>query len=264
MFLSISELRDLTVLMSGRLKIDYTGYNLSFFGRRVANVFKKMGLRRVQDLQTILNSLVKDDEVTYHMAVPGTEVFRSPSFWRQIIRILTENDIKTVWVPSLTSNHELYSLAIVRELAGRRNETKIEVNVVSDRTTREVNELLIPETEKDLTKTNYERLQTSTPLEDFIRTENENGMYLKRELMENIEFRNGWYMNTDTVSYDMVLFRNTLIEYKKSLHEKAAQKMMDSLKGRGSVLCLGGRERPLVGDGWFDETLAYDGIYIRK
>ena len=67
MFLSINELRELAALMSGRLHVDYTGYNLSFFARRLQHVFKKMGLRRAQDLKSALGSLPKDDEVNYYM-----------------------------------------------------------------------------------------------------------------------------------------------------------------------------------------------------
>ena len=263
MFLTISELKEIALLMAGRLKVDYPNFNLSFFRRRLKYVFEKMNLRRPDDLKRVLDSLLKDDEITYFMAVPGTELFRAPSFWRRLRQLLLSiGDGKRIWIPCLSSYHELFSVLIILEMCGFRN-TQIVVNVISDKIADDVRNLHLSRKNAETDRTNFEHLETDLPYDDYV-SMTDNGPVLKAGISDNVSFRHGWFMNTDDEKFDVIVARNILLAYNRGLHERAIAKLTASLRGQGSVLCLGLMERPLGSQDAYDDSMAVDGVYILK
>ena len=257
MLLTISEIKEMESLMEARLKIDYTNFNVSFFRRRLAYVFKKLGIRRPQELKDMLGSLVKEDSITYCMAMPGTELFRDPPFWRQLRKLVDGRDGLHFWLPDLSSFHELYSLVIILHLAGLKNYSVI-VNSVSDLVKADVKKLKISRHTNETDRSNFERLQMGGSFDEFFTT-SEAGLNLRPELLNSVQFQTGWFMNADVQKYDVILCRNSLLCYNTLLHQKAVRRLVDSLNP-GGMLCLGVKETPLIDA--FADAYATDGIYL--
>ena len=67
-------------------------------------------------------------------------------------------------------------------------------------------------------------------------------------------------MNFDDEKYDLIIFRDVLLGYDRTLHAQAVTHLADSLSRPGAMLCLGVMERPLGAE----DRLApqgHDGVY---
>ena len=53
MFLSINDIKNLAVKMKEALGIDYTGYALSFFRRRLTGVLEKNNIHKISGLEAM-------------------------------------------------------------------------------------------------------------------------------------------------------------------------------------------------------------------
>lgn len=261
MVLTTNELRDVALQLSERLKVDYTHFADGYFRRRVARLFEKMAFHRIQDLNMAMASLVKFDEIAFFLSIPQTELFRTPSFWRRLVKILADKSIKNIWLPDIGSYHELYSLLIILDIAGRRNDVSVTVNVVSDRITNEVKALVLNKKEDPQDLTNFQRLELQASYADYVTPDADSVPHFRPDLLDGVKFRNGWFLNYDDQSFDLIIFRDVMLAYDRELHKKAVTHLADSLSHPGALLCIGAMERPLGSEDRFDSSAATDGVY---
>lgn len=259
MFLTTNELKDIGMLLSERLKVDYLNFNDGFFRRRLDYMFEKMNFHRVQDLQNALCSLVSFDEITYRMSVPQTEMFRFPSFWRQLKKNIANKNGLRIWIPCLTSYHELYSLAVALDLAGC-DDVDVVANVLSDRTIAECRSLRVSKHDDDHNRSNFERLESAAAYDDYV-VKSADGLSLRDGMLGRVTFRNGWFLNTPDEKYDVVICRDVTLAYSEKLTRQAVAKLVDSLAGPEAVLGIGVMERPLGSEERLDCSLSADGFY---
>lgn len=260
MLLTTKEIREIETVLAERLKVDYANFSDDFFRRRLAYVFEKMHFRRVQDLYSALASLVSFDQITYYLSVPQTELFRVAAFWRRLIKLLSEGQVKNIWLPSLTSYHELFSLMVILRIAGRED-VSVVANVVSDQITRDCLSLKVTKHDDAQNRSNFERLQTSFAYDDFIVKSADGGFSLRDGLINSVTFRNGWFINCPDEAYDAVICRDVMLCYNEKLTRQAMVKLVDSLAGPGAILGIGRMERPLGQEDKLDVALSPDGLY---
>lgn len=259
MLITTKELREIESVLAERLKVDYSNFSDDFFRRRLTYVFDKMHYHRVQDLYEALGSLVTFDTLSYYLSVPQTELFRQPSFWRRLVKHLAESHAKTIWLACLTSYHELFSLLIAADLAGR-HDLKIVANVLSDKISNECRSLCLSKKDDKQNRINFERLESQASYDDYV-SKTADGFALRPGMVEGVTFRNGWFVNEPDEKYDIVICRDVMLTYNEELQKKAVAKLADSLDGRGSILALGVMERPLGHEDDFDSKWMADGIY---
>ncbi len=245
MFLTINDIKTIAQEMKLKLGIDYPNFSMSFFRRRLNYVFEQMSVHRIQDFNSMLASIVKVDEIAYYMAVPCTEMFRDPAFWRTLKKYISGRENIRIWIPNLTNCYELFSLVIILKQVGVAN-YKIVANCISEKTEKEIKTLKIPSKDDVVNKSNFERLENQNDSYANYVEEHEDGKsYFKGELLRNVEFRVGWFMNREVEVYDLVMVRNVLVDYSMSLYERAAQRLCQSV-GEGGLLTLGVRERFVI------------------
>ncbi len=259
MLLTTNELREIEAVLAERLKVDFTNFSDDFFRRRLAYVFEKMHFHRVQDLYSALGSLVTFDEISYYLAVPQTELFRAPSLWRRLIKDFAEGHGKTVWLPCLTSYHELFSLVVALDLAGR-SDVSIVANVLSDRTVAECRSLRVSKHDDAQNRSNFERLESAEDYDHYV-VKTADGPALRDGLLANVSFRNGWFVNCVDEKYDVVICRDVMLSYNEKLTRVAVDCLTGSLSGPGSALCIGVMERPLGAEDLLDPSCRADGLY---
>lgn len=261
MLLTTSELREVATMLSERIKVDYPHYCDSFLRRRMTYMFEKMRFRRLQDLHAALASPLKFDEMAFYLSVPQTELFRHPSFWRQLRKMLSADaSIRSIWLPCLSSPHELYSLLVTLDMAGRPD-CRVRACVVSDRVTAAARGLALSRSEEQQNRLNFERLETSASYDDYVCAGLDGAPSLRRGMVDGVEFRNGWFMNFEGESHDLIVFRDVLIEYGRELHAKAVAHLVGALSRPGAALCLGPVEPPLGGEDALCADHAAEGIY---
>ena len=261
MALTISELKEVALNISERLKVDYTNYADGFLRRRIAYLFEKMAFHRTQDLNNALASLVKYEDIAFYLSLPQTELFRTPGFWRHLMKVLADKEIKTIWLPDLGSYHELYSLLIILDIVGRREDMRVVANVVSARIKNNIISRHVNKKDDQQDMSNFQRLETKAAYDQYV-LQQPDGSYLLREgLLDNVEVRNGWFMNAENQQFDLIILRDTLISYNLKLHHNAVAHLADSLSRPGALLCLGVVERPLGSEDRFAPDENAVGIY---
>lgn len=264
MTLTTNELHDVATMLSERIKVDYPHFCDSFLRRRVAYMFEKMRLRRIQDLQAALASPLKFDEMAFYLSVPQTELFRFPSFWRQLRKMLAADaSIRSIWLPSLSSYHELFSLLVTLDMAGRAD-CRIVASSVCDRVTASVRSLAVSKSEDRQNRLNFERLETRAAYEDYVVAAPDGSLSLRQGMIDGVEFRSGWFMNFEGESHDLIIFRDTLVEYGRALHVKSVARLVGSLSRPGAALCLGPVESPLGCEDELCADHAAEGIYTLR
>lgn len=260
MFLTITDIKNLAVKMKEATGIDYTGYALSFFRRRLTGVLEKNNIHKIADFEALLGNQEKAGEIACEIGVPCTEMFRDPAFWRSIKKLIADKNGLKVWFPILTNGYELYSFLVVVKQLGLNN-VDIVVNCESEFQIKNIQKRFIPNKNDEVNRSNFERLESSDKYDDFV-VEIENGFELKKELFSGVTFKNGWYMNdTDkSAKYDLILFRNHLTDYGYALHEKAIRFVCDRLN-KGGLLALGIKESLLIKDLNISEVNVNESIY---
>lgn len=262
MYIGIQELKEIASIMEGRLHVDFQDYNQSFLHRRVAYMFDKMGFRRIQDLKDAMASLVTADEVSYYMSVPSTELFRDAPFWRQLRQTIADHRPRTYWLPCLTSYHELFSLLILLDREGAKGST-VEANVLSDHIARDIRTMRLSLKEESTDRQNFERLQAGFTYDDYV-TRVDGAAFLKDGMLRSVQITNGWLLNAPPRKYDVVIFRNMLLGYGRSLHKTVVTRLADSLADTDALLCVGVGEQLLVENRAFDDSRIAEGIYRLK
>ena len=261
MFLTINDIREVGLKMTEKIGVDYTGYSINFLRRRLTVIFEKLNLHKVQDIDSILSDPKKTDELAYSMIVPGTEMFRDPGFWRSLRSLLNDRQTLKVWMPGVTNGFEMYSLLVLLKMIGI-NDAKIVCNVQSDILKSEIESLCIPQKYDDVNRSNFERLESDMKYEDFFETTGDGNVKPNGDLLSHVTFVRGWFMNTPADEYDLILFRNILLEYSPSLHEKAVEYLAKSLK-QGGMLAIGVKEVLLSRNTQLKSVDPSESIYIR-
>lgn len=251
-------------MLSERLKVDYSNFNEGFFRRRLNRMMEKMCMHRLVDLDLALGALVKYDEMTFYLSQPTSEMFRSPASWRTLRRLVSENpSLRHFWLPSLSSYHDLYGLLILLDQAGV-SDYSVTCNVVSDRILRSCRELIVERSDDQQDRKNYERLEAQQPWEHYVGDDHRLRPDIA-EAMQRVSFRGGWFMNMpEPEPFDVILFRNELLNFNFKLHRQAMHRLTQCLSHRDALLCIGTKERPLGAESLLDDTWAEQGIYALR
>lgn len=262
MVLTINELKSVAAKMTEALKVDFINFNSSFFRRRLLYCFDKMTVRKLSEVDALLSDKQKSDTLLYHMLVAGTEMFRDPGFWRSLKRQLaSKNKQLRIWIPELTNCYELYSLLIFLDANGFTAD--VTVNTSSQRVIDEVKTMVIPTVTDELNKANFERLEINKSYDSYVESsEDKTQIKLRQGMLNNVVFKNRWFMNELPGKYDLILMRNILLTYNKPLHERAVASLVGSLDSKG-LLALGIKELPLLKTTMFSAIDAEESIYGR-
>lgn len=256
MFLTINDIKNLAIKMKDAIGVDYTGYALSFFRRRLNGVLEKNNIHKITEFEQMLEDKQKSGMIAYDINVPCTEMFRDPAFWRSLKKLLSSKESLKVWFPILTNGYELYSFLVIIKQMNLQN-VEIVVNCESEYQVDSIKKRFIGNKADEVNRSNFERLETSDKYDDFV-VDNE----LKEELFKGVKFRKGWYLNDDQsgVKYDLIMFRNHLTDYGYALHEKAILHVCSKLD-KGGLLALGIKDSLLVRDLDICEVNANESIY---
>jgi len=239
MFLTINDIKEISAKMNEKIGVEYTGYSINFLRRRVTYVIEKLGLHKIQDLYNMLEDPTCADEIAYEMSIPGTEMFRDPGFWRSLRKNLSAKKTLNIWFPNMTNGYELYSLLILLRQMGI-SDYVVTCNVQSSKTENSIVSMIIPEKSDDVHHSNFERLESGTKYDDFFEKTDE-GLKPLGDLLKGVKFVKGWFIDNPVEKYDLIIFRNILLEYGVRLHEKAVNRLAESLNP-GALLAIGIKE----------------------
>ncbi len=224
--------------------MDYKGYTFSFLKRRLAFVFSELKIRKLNQLFERLPDEDFRENVKYHMAVPVTELFRDPGFWRSLrnnVFPLFGSQRWSAWFPDITSGEEVFSLTVLLKEEGLLEHVDILCQHPSIAKCREVSEGFLESKNAELNYSNYRRLEENDMFQEYFYQEN-GRLRFQKELLKQCRCRNSWLENDhETEGYDFIMFRNSGINYTFQQKEEILKKMVTRLNP-GGIIALGVKE----------------------
>ncbi len=236
MFVSLSEARELALLMREKLSVDFVNYSMPFFRRRLAYACERLNIRKNQQLVDLLHQDEFCQQFLFHMTVPVSEMFRDPGFWRALRHILTHREMThrmKVWFPDSSSGEELYSFLIMIHQIGLSQSVDVVVNHPCVLVIEDMRKGFLPSKSIKTNLSNFERIETKDDFESFFHVVDKN-YYLRSELMTNVEFRNQSFVDAlEDGCYDLIFFRNSGLILNKAYQDFCYDRLISRLKSKG-------------------------------
>ncbi len=225
---------------------DFRNYAQASLKRRLLHRMHRSDMNHISDL---LPRLLHDedffDRFLFDMSITVTEMFRDPSFFRAIrqhvVPILKTYPFVKVWHAGCATGEEVYSMAILFHEEGLYGQTKFYATDYNTDSLAKAREGLFVREAIEKYAGSYEKAGGSASLSDYYLAKYDS-VKIHDWLKRNITFSHH-NLVTDGVFGEMnlILCRNVLIYFDKTLQDRALSLFADSVCHRG-FLCLGSKE----------------------
>lgn len=229
-----------------RYGYDFRNYSKAHIKRRVLHRLATSQLSTITDL---LNKILRDRdffvEFLDDLSINVTEMFRDPYFYKSlrenIIPKLRTYAYFKIWHAGCSSGEEVYSLAILLKEEGLLDRCQVYATDFNRKVLEIAREGIYQKSEIEQYERNYVMAGGKGHLADYYQSLYGSVMFNK-ELSNRIVFADH-NLVTDSVFADvnLILCRNVMIYFDKSLQEKVLKLFYESLVPSG-ILCLGSKE----------------------
>ncbi|MCC5920962.1 MAG: protein-glutamate O-methyltransferase CheR [Cyclobacteriaceae bacterium] len=245
--IDIADLRKLSEEVKTIYGYDFTNYAMSSFKRRIKRILDLYKFPSV----TVLLKKIKEDRIFFEefiseITVNVTEMFRDPSFWREvrdnvIPTILLNHKNISIWHAGCSSGEEVYSMAILLEEMGLRDKAKIIATDLDKSILERAKSGVYSLKNMELNEKNYIRFEGKRSLKDYYKEVNGRAQ-MDQRLVDNVSFRehdlvNGMVFN----KFDLILCRNVMIYFNQNLQNNVLKKLHESMFKYG-YLIIGSKE----------------------
>lgn len=243
----ISDLRRLSKVVLEEYDYDFTNYAMSSFRRRIQRILE---LYKFGNVNMLIKRLKDDrdffDEFISEITVNVTEMFRDPSFWRElrdhiIPNILLNHNNISIWHAGCSSGEEVFSMAILLKEMDMLDKAKIIATDIDNEILTRAKRGAYPIKNMDLNEKNYIRFQGSKQLSDYYVEDNGKAV-LDPKLVENVSWRQHDLVQGIVFNkFDLILCRNVMIYFNQNLQNEVLKKLHESLFKYG-YLVIGSKE----------------------
>lgn len=240
------ELRLLLEAIYQKYGYDFRSYSTASIKRRVRTILERSDLAGISHLQhRIIYDRSFFSDVLCDLTVQVSEMFRNPPFFlalrKKVLPILADNPFIKIWHAGCASGEEVYSTAIMLHELGLAEQTQIYATDLNHKALDQARAGIYPIKEIKRYIANY---QAAGGIESFSSyyTARYDSVLLDRSLRKNIVFADhNLVTDASFGEMDLIICRNVLIYFNKTLQSRVVQLFGDSL-GRGGFLCLGAKE----------------------
>ena len=229
-----------------RYGYDFRRYSRASLKRRVNHFLSKTGFEKVAE---IIPRLIYDksffDSLLYTISITVTEMFRDPFVYKtireKVIPFLKTYPFIKIWHAGCATGEEAYSIAILLEEEGLYDRSQIYATDFNDFALKKAKEGIYPvENIKEFTA-NYQASGGKEAFSKYYHSKYD-FVIMNQGLNKNITFANH-NLASDTVfgEIHLIMCRNVLIYFGKSLQDRALKLFYESLAFKG-FLCLGTKE----------------------
>ncbi|WKN33912.1 protein-glutamate O-methyltransferase CheR [Porifericola rhodea] len=245
--IEIADIRRITEVVKSRYGYDFTDYAMSSFKRRMQRILE---LYKFTSADQLIKKIETDSQFfeTFlaEITVNVTEMFRDPSFWREIRdhiipNILLNHDSFSIWHAGCSSGEEVISMTILLKEMGILDKVNIIATDIDkpilDRAMRAEYSLK----NMELNEKNYIRFQGTESVKSYY--EEKNGIAaFDKSLIEKVSFRNFDLVRGNPFNkFDLILCRNVMIYFNQNLQNNVLKKLHESLFKYG-YLAIGSKE----------------------
>jgi len=264
------EIRLLVQAIYDKYGYDFRNYSPAHIKRRILNRFQLSGMGSIsQMIHEVLVNHKFVDQLLMDLSINVTEMFRDPVFYKavreHVIPVLKTYPFIKIWHAGCSSGEEVYSMAILLKEEGLYARTQIYATDFNPVIIKQAKEGIYPVSRMKEFTTNYQSAGGKASFHDYYTANNESAKLLD-SFKKNIVFATH-NLVTDSVFAEvhMVVCRNVLIYFDRTLQDKVIGLFTDSLTS-GGILCLGSKEN-LQFSGYydnFDALVTGERIYIKK
>lgn len=229
-----------------RYGYDFRNYARTSIRRRIRQFLHDSGFQAISE---VIPRLLRDESlfegVLTSFSITVTEMFRDPSVYRSIrekvVPYLKTYPYVKIWHAGCSTGEEAYSLSILLKEEGIYDRATIFATDFNDKALEKAKEGIYPlEKVKEFTA-NYHKSGGVRPFSDYYRA-GYGSILIDRSLKERITFANHNLVCDGAFGeMNLILCRNVLIYFDKTLHQRVLNLFNDSL-AYGGYLCLGNRE----------------------
>jgi chemotaxis protein methyltransferase CheR len=245
--IEIADLRKITELVKEKYNYDFTNYAMSSFKRRIIRIIE---LYKFGSVDLLIKRLKEEpkffDEFISEITVNVTEMFRDPSFWREvrdhiIPNILLNHNTITIWHAGCSSGEEVFSMAILLKEMGILHKTKIIATDIDKVILEKAKSGVYSMKNMELNEKNYIRYQGTASLSKYYK-EDKGKAIMDKSLLDFVSFREHDLVQGQVFNkFDLVLCRNVMIYFNQTLQNTVLKKLHEGLFKYG-YLIIGSKE----------------------
>ncbi len=257
LLLGINELKYISESLTKKLGFDFSNYSLSFLKRRFAVVFDELNIKKIDLFIDSLDSTDFIEKFHYFFAVPASELFRDPSFWRALrFKVISGSDCENhIWFPDASSGEEVFSLLILLYDCGLIDKFQIHCNHLSKTKLDEIKAGILKDKNIDVNESNLKRFGAKGNFFDYFDV-CEEGLKLKAYMLENVQVHHCHLsQQTFEIKPSITIFRNTMLYYTKKYCVEAMVSIYNSMCPKG-FFAIGIKEG--LPDSIINNMLPYD------
>jgi len=244
--IGLSEVDELILLINDYSGYDFSDYSMPSLNRRFQ---RYIDLNKISDFKQLLQDLMNDSSMLNNLieevTVNVTEMFRDPSFFAairsELLTRLNSLPLIKIWHAGCSTGEEVYSMAILLKehnlldksiiYATDINQTVLDVAKSGKYSIESFKENEI----------NYRDSEGTTKLSDYYTVLN-GEVLINEDLKSKIIFSTHNLVSDNAFNqFDLVVCRNVLIYFNKSLQDNVLQMFFNSLNENG-ILAIGSKE----------------------
>ena len=243
----IADLRKITEVVKSRYKYDFSDYAMSSLRRRIQRIIDLYSLTSVSQLvEKIERDTAFFDLFLSEVTVNVTEMFRDPSFWREIRdhvipSILLNHESFSIWHAGCSSGEEVISMSILLHEMGIADKVNIIATDIDKPILQKAMSREYSLKNMDLNEKNYIRFQGTSSLKEYY-TEKNGKAVMDPSLTERVSYRNYDLVQGEVFNkFDLILCRNVMIYFNQGLQNSVLKRLHESLFKYG-YLAVGSKE----------------------
>ena len=245
--IEIADLRKITEVVQRRYHYDFSDYAMSSFKRRIQRILEMFDIPSASKLIEKLDTSADFfEQFLSEVTVNVTEMFRDPSFWREIRdhvipSIQLNHETFSIWHAGCSSGEEVASMCILLHEMGMLDKVNIIATDIDKPVLKKAQQHSYPIKHMELNEKNYIRFQGTSLLKEYYSEKNGQAV-LHPFLFEQVSYRNYDLVRGDLFNkFDLILCRNVMIYFNQNLQNKVLHKLHGSLFKYG-YLAVGSKE----------------------
>jgi chemotaxis protein methyltransferase CheR len=248
---------------------DFRDYARTSMRRRIANIMKQEEVRTISALQEkVLHDRRCFERFLNGVSVNVSAMFRDPAFFlafrQHAVPLLRTYPFIRIWQAGCSLGEEAFSLAILLEEEGLYDRALIYATDINEGTLRQARDGIYPADLMQKYTQNYQHAGGTRSFSEYYTARYELAI-LRPALQRNIVFsQHNLVSDAPFNEFNVILCRNVMIYFNRSLQERTHQLFYDSL-GTFGILGLGSREtlRFMPQEHFYEPLVASEKLYRR-
>jgi chemotaxis protein methyltransferase CheR len=225
---------------------DLSMYAIASLERRLERF---LSLCHFDSLENLTDKLIEDnvyyDFFIKEITVNTTEMFRDPTCWKilreEILPSLQDLPTIRIWHAGCSSGEEVFSMAILLKEVGLFDKAKTIASDLNKDVIENAKQGIYSLKSLPINEENYIKSEGKYSLDKYYEIKN-NSMVMNSDLLENVKFmRHDLSTGNPFSKFDIILCRNVMIYFNKTLQEKVFSLFQSSLF-KNSFIIIGKKE----------------------